>query len=257
MAQEPGKEPGKTLHSNTFIARDLGTPPRDLRWLDTADRILRRYAPWMRVSSAWRGMANVESRMNSFHLLDQVIAYGVPGDIVEIGCNQGETTVLLQRMVQDLDPSREVHAFDSFCGVPPAAPEDEHAYKEGDMAASLPTFLSHFDKLGLPRPRVHQGWFDQTLPAGLPETIAYAFLDADLYRSTLHALNCVYPRLSPGGICVFGVYWDPKTDIPTTRQLSYRSPGVKKASDEFLRGKPERVRVLYTGNFTMGYFRKV
>ncbi len=242
--------------SNTFIAQYLGTPPRDSSLLDFANRVAGRLLPWVRIGSAWRGMASVESRLNSYHLLSQVLVFGVPGEVVEIGCNQGETSVVLQRVINDCDSERQLHLYDSFCGTPEADSADEGVYKTGAMSASEQRLAANFDQLQLKRPIVHRGWFDETIPSSLPERIAFAFIDADLYQSTQHALESVYPRLSQGAVCLFGVYWDPETNLPITRSASYRSPGVKKACDEFLADKPEAVQVLYAGNYTMGFFRK-
>jgi O-methyltransferase len=226
--------------------------------LDLADRVLRKTLPWLHVGSRWRGqMASIESRMNIFHLLSQVLVFGVPGEVVEVGCHAGESTVVLQRIIRDLDPSRELYAFDSFQGVPPSEAADEGVYQAGDMAASLKKFYDNFDRLQLKRPVVHAGWFEETLPKGMPERIAFAFLDADLYRSTLFALQAVYPRLSLGAICALGVYWDPDTRVALTTDRNYKSPGVKQACDEFLADKPERVSLLLAGNYTSGYFRKL
>jgi O-methyltransferase len=46
-------------------------------------------------------MTSVEQRMNMFHLMDQVLGYGVPGDVVELGCFQGESGVLFQRVMME------------------------------------------------------------------------------------------------------------------------------------------------------------
>jgi O-methyltransferase len=242
---------------NLFLCEYLGTLPRSSKFLDLLDRVFRKTMPWVRIGSYWRGlMASIESRMNIFHLLSQVIVQGVPGDIVEIGCHAGESTVVLQRVIQELDPSRELHAFDSFQGVPRGSSADEGVYKPGDMAASETKFNENFDRLGLKLPAVHAGWFEQTLPGSLPKRIAFALLDADLYRSTLQALEAVYPRLSPGAICLLGVYWDPQTKAAMTTDKRYKSPGVKHACDEFFADKPERISILLAGNYTSGYFRR-
>jgi O-methyltransferase len=242
---------------NLFLCEYLGTAPRSSKFLDLLDRVFRKFVPWLRIGSCWRGlMASIESRINIFHLLSQVIVQGVPGDIVEIGCHAGESTVVLQRVIQELDPSRELHAFDSFQGVPQGSSADEGVYKPGDMSASKTRFNENFDRLGLMLPAVHAGWFEQTLPSSLPKQIAFALLDADLYRSTLQALEAVYPRLSPGAICLLGVYRDPRTKAAMTTDKRYISPGVKQACDEFFADKPERINILLAGNYTSGYFRR-
>lgn len=94
------------------------------------------------------------------------------------------------------------------------------------------------------------------MPKNLPEKIAFALLDADLYSSTLYALQELYHRMSKGAICLLGVYWDSGTRIAMTTNRKYKSPGVKKACDEFFVDKPEKVCVLVAGNYTSGYFVK-
>jgi O-methyltransferase len=201
-------------------------------------------------------MASVESRMNIFHLLRLVLIHGVKGDVVEIGCNAGESSVILQHIIQEIDSNRELHAFDSFQGVPLGDAADEGVYRQGDMDTTQEQFIGNFERLGLKKPCVHGGWFEETLPIYLPDKIAFALLDADLYKSTLYALQELYPRLSSGGICLLGVYWDPNTKVRMTTDPKYRSPGVKKACDEFFDDKPERISILLAGNYTSGYFQK-
>lgn len=242
---------------NLFLCEFLGTPPRQSKFIDLVDRIFRKVIPWIRIGSYWRGqMASVESRMNVFHLANQVILMKVEGDFVEIGCHAGESTVILKKIIQELDPKRKLYAFDSFSGVPSTENADEGVYKKGDMNAPIEKFNKNFETLSLTKPITVSGWFEDTLENSLPEKIAFALIDADLYKSTLTALKNVYPRLSPGAICLLGVYWDPATKIKMTSNMHYKSPGVKKACDEFLTGKPEKISILIAGNYTMAYFRK-
>ena len=46
------------------------------------------------------GMTNVEQRINMYHLVSQVLVYGVEGDFVELGCNSGESSVLITKVIQ-------------------------------------------------------------------------------------------------------------------------------------------------------------
>ncbi len=243
---------------NTFIAKMLGTPPRQSRLLELINGFVRRMFPWIRIESAWRGeMANVEARMNLFHFLSQVIAYGVPGDVVEVGCNSGESSVILQKTIQGLDPSRRLHVFDSFRGVPQTSTQDKNVYKTGAMSASEKRFRSNFESVGLPMPFVHAGWFEETLPSQLPDKIAFAFIDGDLYESSLSALNNVYPLMSSEAICMLGIYGAPGKDATITTKPEYKSPGVVLACNEFFEDKPEKVSLLFSGVYTSGYFRKI
>ncbi len=243
---------------NLFLCEYLGTSPRHAWIIDQVDRIFRKVLPWIRIGSYWRGdMASIESRMNLFHLATQVLLMKVEGEFVEIGCNAGESTVILKKILQEKDPGRKLYAFDSFRGVPDSGKDDEGVYKKGDMSVSLEKFNRHFEEVGLDKPITIPGWFEETLNSSLPGKVAFALIDADLYKSTLSALENVYSRLSPGAICLFGVYWDPNTKVEMTTDVKYKSPGVKKACDEFLADKPEQLNILIAGNYTSAYFRKI
>jgi O-methyltransferase len=243
--------------NNVFLAQYLGTPPKSNYIIDKIDGILRRFLPGVRLSSSWRGMASIEFRINIFHLINQILNLNIKGEVVEIGCNAGETTVVIQKIIQEIDPSRKLYAYDSFEGVPEPQKKDKKAYRKGDMKVNLEQFQKNFDILGLKKPIILKGWFEETLPKSLPNNIAFALIDADLYSSTLFALTQIYPKLNCGGICVFGVYWDPDANYSGTTKLNYQSPGVKKACDEFFKDKPEHIDILISGNYTSGYFTKL
>ena len=205
------------------------------------------------------GMANVEARMNIFHLASQCLANRVPGAVLEIGCNAGESSVVLQHVINTLDPGRPFHCFDSFEGLPaPQGIDAEHGpYDSGDMSASLVSFYDQFRRAGLKPPEhVHKGWFEDTIPSQLPDRISFVLLDGDLYASTKHVLPHIYERMAPGAICMFGVYYDHDVFPRPETIPHYKSPGVKLATDEFFADKPEKVSVLYACEYSNGYFRK-
>lgn len=240
---------------NVFITEYFdwprGEPGKRARWLN---RLLPklglgvRLVPWDETGL----MTNIEQRINMFHLASQVLAYGVPGDFVELGCHEGQSAVLFQRVIEHFDPQRTLHVYDSFEGLPEPQPEDGDAlFDAGGLAASRETLLANFDRYQLKRPEVHVGWFDETLPDGLPDTIAFAHLDGDFYESIKVSLEHVYPRLARGAICLVDDYCDPEV----LDEYNYL-PGVKHACDEFLADKPESVSVLYAGAFGHGFFRK-
>lgn len=60
----------------------------------------------------------------------------------------------------------------------------------------------------------------------IDEPIAVLFLDCDLYRSYLEALESLYPRVVVGGAVIFDEYY------------SLKYPGARIAVDEFLAGRP-------------------
>jgi len=63
-----------------------------------------------------------------------------------------------------------------------------------------------------PRVQLVKGWFDHTLPGFLkdfqPQATLIIHLDADLYSSTIFALNQLRPFMGPGTILIFDEFFD-------------------------------------------------
>lgn len=196
---------------------------------------------------------NIEQRMNMYHFVSQVVAYDVAGDIVELGCNQGQSAVLIQKILDGCGSPKKLHLYDSFEGLPSTSAVDGHSYQEGDLATTEDVVRRNFHQHALPPPITHKGWFSDTIPEELPETIAFAHLDGDLYESIMISLQHTYPRLAKGAVCLIDDYCDPAEHPQGWNHL----PGVKKACDEFLSDKPERVTYIYSGAFSHGFFRKL
>jgi O-methyltransferase len=196
---------------------------------------------------------NVEQRINMYHLVTQTIAHNVEGDLVEVGCNEGQSAVLITKVIHDFKSTKTLHVYDSFEGLPSARNEDGNSYKRGDLATTEYVLINNFRMHGLGLPTIHKGWFNDILPARLPEKICFAHLDGDLYDSIMVSLKYVYPRLSSGSVCLIDDYCDTSINPDGWNYL----PGVKKACDEFLSDKPERMVYLYSGAFTHGFFWKI
>ncbi len=196
---------------------------------------------------------NVEQRINMFHLVSQTIAYNVEGDLVEVGCNEGQSAVLIGKILRGYNSSKKLHVYDSFEGLPATRAEDGGLYKRGDLATSEDILRTNFRTHGLDLPAIHKGWFDDTLAQELPAQISFAHLDGDLYDSIMVSLKYVYPRLAEGAICLVDDYCDTSINPNGWNYL----PGVKKACDEFLADKRETISYLYSGAFTHGFFRKL
>jgi len=185
-------------------------------------------------------MTNTEQRMNLFHLVSQVLAYDVPGDLVELGAHIGQTGVLFGKVMEAYAPERRLHVYDVFKNL---AVEDD--------------LRKNFTSVGLRIPEIHAGWIEDTVPDLLPREICFANIDVgsricpDLQALVLYCLKHVYPRLPKGGICVLQDYCDP----PILSSLN-PWPAIKAASDEFFRDKPEDVSVLYADYYSHGFVRK-
>src|SRR5271168_3717075 len=80
--------------SHVDRALNLMARPLGLR-ADTAgftDRLIRRLSGLSFTATRSGISTNVEQRMNMYHLASQTLAYKVEGDLVEIGCNEGQSS---------------------------------------------------------------------------------------------------------------------------------------------------------------------
>jgi len=205
----------------------------------------------LELAAANPNMSDVDRLSNLYHLLSQVLVFGVPGDVVELGCNEGKTSVFLQMVIDHFAPERRLHVFDSFEGLPAPGPQDAYL-KEGECLASVEDLEANFVRWGLRRPEIHPGWFEQTL-GELPSTVAFAYLDSDFYASVKASLESVYDRTSKNGIIAVDDYADTENNPRAWPGL----PGVKAACDEFMADKPERFSLLAgSGDLAMAYLRK-
>ena len=224
----------------------------EFRSADFFDKIYTNITGNAIITSSSGVMTNIEQRMNMYHLVSQVLAYGVEGDFVELGCNTGASSVLITKLLAEHNSGKKFAVYDSFDGLPKARPIDGSFYKEGYCRTSEDVLKENFAFHKLPIPEIHKGWFQDTLPNGLPERISFAYLDGDFYDSIMVSLQHVYPRLSPGAVCLVDDYCDPQINPKGWNRL----PGVKKACDEYLADKPEKMEFIYSGGFSHAFLRK-
>ena len=170
--------------------------------------------------------------------LERAIGAGVLGHVVELGCFEGGTTMMMRRLLDKLkQKDRDLHVYDSWEGVPIPVVQDKPTvdvwpFEKGFCSTRRETFDKNFDRSDLRPPHVHSGWFAAIADAEYPSPIAFAFFDGDMYSSISDSFNKVYGKLSKGARVVIDDYdWE-------------RTPGVKKACEDFLRDKPERETLL-------------
>ena len=94
-------------------------------------------------------------------------------------------------------------------------------FRKGVLAASKREVKSRFLRAELPVPKMVKGWFAELRSGDLPEKIAFAFLDGDLYESTKDCLRLVWPKMARGGVVALHDY------------NNAALPGVAKAVGEF------------------------
>jgi O-methyltransferase len=173
--------------------------------------------------------------------LSDVLRSGVRGAVVELGCYKGVTSQFLQMVIDECDPDRELHVYDSFRGLPePGTRDGDGALRGGDLAATSRNLSEGFRRRALRQPIVHAGWFEDTLPIALPPEICFAYLDADFEAPTATALRYVYPKISPDGVLLVDDYCDKQRN----RHCWDGLPGVRIAVDRFLADKTEEIQIL-------------
>ena len=163
-------------------------------------------------------------RLDNLHYcVEDALARGVPGDLVETGVWRGGAVILMRGILKAHGvPDRLVWAADSFEGLPAPNAERYPADKGWDfsrydqLAVSVEQVQENFRRYDLLDGQVRflKGWFRDTLPTAPIERIAVLRLDGDLYESTMDALTHLYPRLSAGGYCIVDDY----NDIKACRQ---------------------------------------
>ncbi len=154
-------------------------------------------------------------RMNNLQsCIEQVLADGVPGDLIETGVWRGGATVFMRGVLKAYAVTdRTVWVADSFVGLPVADVEAHPldafwSHSAGGAAVDLETVRANFARYNLLDDQVQflQGWFKDTLPTVPVTQLAVLRLDGDLYASTADALTHLYPKLSPGGYLIVDDY---------------------------------------------------
>jgi hypothetical protein len=163
---------------------------------------------------------------------------GISGDYAEFGCHHGGSFQAAFHALDALGPDRHMWAFDSWGSLPNDHPLDAHpgwTLGEGG-AGGVQNFHAACAHNGVRRDAYTavEGYYRETLPPlgadGPPTDIALAYVDPDLYSSTVDVLEFLAPRLKHGMIVAFDDYycWSP-TDVS----------GERRALREFLAAHPE------------------
>lgn len=157
------------------------------------------------------------------------------GDIVELGCYCGTTSLFLERAIQDNGQSRQLHVYDSFSGLPEKQVQDYSLTGEQFTAGALQTskqlLVKHFRNAGLRLPIIHKAWFEHLTVSDMPHSIAFAFLDGDFYSSIDASLRVIENRLTNNACIVIDDYH--------TEAL----PGAKRAVDTWAAQHNKAIRV--------------
>lgn len=167
--------------------------------------------------------------------LEQQLRRSSGGVIVEFGCYVGTTSLFIQRLIDAYSWPGEFHVYDSFAGLPDKDREDDSPaglqFRRGELQTSKRQFVQNFRKSGLKLPYIHKGWFGEVSPDMVPDTIIFAFLDGDYYKSVRDPLALITPKLADGAVIVVDDY------------ANEALPGAAKAVDQWMHGRNCRLRI--------------
>jgi O-methyltransferase len=173
-------------------------------------------------------------------LIERTPRFDAP--VIECGVYRGMTLLGMAHLLRLRGEHVPIYACDSFAGFPEPTGEDArtdgsfHSYTRRGYyhTTSEETLARSARHLGFGEQiRLVKGFFEDTLPHLGVESFSLAHIDCDLYGSYKTCLEHLYPRVLPGGFMVFDDY-----------QSETVYPGAKRAVDEFLADKPEKLETL-------------
>lgn len=153
--------------------------------------------------------------------------FAVAGDVVELGCYEGDSSLLFAEVLKKAGSEKKLWIYDSFEGLPEKSAEDfseaGRDFREGELCVTKKYVKQRFLRANLALPIIKKAWFEELDPErDLPGRICFAFLDGDLYASIKTSLGLVAGKVSAGGKIIVHDYNNPQL------------PGVAKAVEEFL-----------------------
>ncbi len=131
---------------------------------------------------------------------------GIEGDYAEFGVFEGRLCTAAWEAIQRYGLSHRVkmHAYDSFEGLPAAQGVDEDGpFRKGQFHGPRHLFDKETRHIPADRLTVTEGFFDASLPQAEKHKIAVAWVDCDLYESTVPVLDFLTPQLRDGSVLVF------------------------------------------------------
>ena len=190
-----------------FIQREAET---NLKPYDVQARIEGR--DWPALAHTMIGLKRLDNLQSC---VEDILARNTPGDFIETGVWRGGALIFMRAILKAYDVrGRRVWGADSFKGLP-APRAGQYQADAGDtlstfaeLSVSLEEVKSNFAAYGLLDEQVGflQGWFEDTLPLAPIEQLSLIRLDADMYESTILALENLYPKLSRGGYLIVDDY---------------------------------------------------
>lgn len=160
-------------------------------------------------------MAGIRRLRDLRKCIEDVVADGVEGDLIETGCWRGGASIMARATLDSLGQTdRTLWVCDSFSGFP--LPDLEQFPQDGfleDLAsfdffsAPLEDVKQNFARFGVDQGvEFVPGFFDETLPGMAGKKFAIVRLDGDTYEATMLALDSLYSGLAVGGYLIIDDY---------------------------------------------------
>lgn len=166
----------------------------------------------------------------------------------ECGVYRGSSLIACAEIARDYQLPVHFYGLDTFAGFPEFSQQDEaltpdvlkeKLEQKGNLFAdtSIEAVQKKIDQRKLSRAiSLIPGKFNDTLKTLPNQEYFFVNIDCDLYEPHLECLEYFYPRTAPGGIIFFDDY------------ESVIFPMAKKAIDEFMAGRPERLFYIRYGD---------
>jgi O-methyltransferase len=240
------------------LVAPLGREARALLWPRFARQYRSAPAKSSRLALKILGIADTSYRPDFAALANAVDRItNFEGHIIECGVFRGSTLLgMAHRLACRGIRNVKLIGCDSFQGFP--APSKEDALGDGSFheralqgvfgETNYELLRSRISALGFAQEiQLLKGFFSDTLPQLSEMKFSIVHLDCDLYQSYMTCLNFLYFRLLPGGYMVFDEY---DFAMPVY-------PGARKAIDEFLVDKPEKLQWFGDGDSARCFIVKV
>lgn len=161
--------------------------------------------------------------------LKKVIDEGLEGDVVELGCNVGTTSIFIQKFLKQYCPNKKFYVYDSWQGLPDRHEKDGNNTKtfiKGSCKTSKDVFINNFKTLNIELPIINDGFFKDIPDDKYPNKICFAFFDGDLYTSIIDSFNKTFNKMVKGSIIIID-------DIGGIPLENHELPGAENAVKEF------------------------
>lgn len=146
--------------------------------------------------------------------------------IWDLGVYKGGSSLFMQMCLLENKMKNSLYIFDTFDGIPNKSEFDIHNI--GDIKGSnyerIKTIFKPFKNV-----KIFKGKIPETFEYLENSKISMVHIDLDNYDSVKSSLEFTYPRVLPGGYIIIDDY------------NCGSCPGAKKATEEFLLDKPEKL----------------